>query len=323
MEHVRYPFPRSASICWYGDELIDWVSGGQKIDLNGKVTAPSVRYAYKFDSALQSNCGRYAVIYEKLGTKGLVLSDGKVVREINRSYYQANAYEYPLAIFVNDKQAPLLAHCPDAYNELKIEHLIDGTSVFPDSPKSVLDFFHSRLRASPNGKSVLSAGWFWCPFDYISIHNLNNEKLNDALSMPEIDAEVCGADYISDELILICTSLEKLNDEPASDSVVGNNSIAVIDIQGMVVKSQTKTEVALGSCRVLNESQFLSFHQHPMLISIKSGEVLEQWNGINCGDGQSSIRNNSRSIDYSIAVDVQHRRFAVCSGQEIDIVSNL
>jgi len=87
MEHVTYPFPHSKSICWHDDSLLDWASGGRRIDLNGVITEALVRYAYKFDSSIQSNCGRYAVIYEKLGTKGLVLAEGKVVREINRSFY--------------------------------------------------------------------------------------------------------------------------------------------------------------------------------------------------------------------------------------------
>jgi len=323
MEHVRYPFPDSTSICWYDNSLIDWVSGGCTIDLNGEITAASVRYAYKFDSAIQSSCGRYVVIFESLGTKGLILADGNVVREINRSYYQAHVYEYPIAIFTNERQVPLIAHCPDAYNELRIERLIDGENVFPDSLESKIDFFHSRLRVSPNGKSILSAGWFWHPFDFISVHDLNNVSLNVALQLPEIDAEVCGADFITDELIVICTSSETLNDEPASDLVVGSNTIVVIDKQTMKIKSRTKSEAQLGNCRVLNESELLSFHHHPMLISIKSGKVLEQWMDINCGIGQSSIIGNSKSAKSSIAVDMQNRRFAVCSGQQVDIVTNL
>jgi len=323
MEHVRYPFPHSSSICWFDNSLIDWVSGGCTVDLNGNITDASVRYAYKFDSAIQSSCGRYAVIFENLGTKGLVLADGNVVREINRSFYQADVYAYPVAIFTNEKQVPLLAHCPDAYNELRIERLLDGKDLFPDSPKSKIDFFHSRLRTSPNGRSILSAGWLWHPFDFVSVHELNNVSLNVALELPEIDAEVCGADFVTDELIVICTSSDTLNDEPISDSVVGSNTIAVIDKRTMKIKSQTKSEAQLGNCRALSESELLSFHQHPMLISIQSGKVLEQWRDINCGNGQSSIIGNSKSIISSIAVDVRNRRFAVCSGQEVDIVLNL
>jgi len=245
------------------------------------------------------------------------------VREINRSFYQADVYAYPVAIFTNEKQVPLIAHCPDAYNELRIEGFLDGKNLFPDSPKSKIDFFHSRLRTSPTGKSILSAGWFWHPFDFVSVHELNNINLNVALELPEINAEVCGADFITDELVVICTSSEEQNDDLVSNLVIGSNTIAVIDKQTMKIKSQTKSTAQLGNCRALSDSELLSFHKHPMLVSIQTGEVLKQWRDINCGSGQSSIIGHSESNMPSIAVDVKNRRFAVCSGQEVDIVLNL
>ena len=46
--------------------------------------------AYRFDAACVSPSGGYAVIYERLGTKGLLLRDGVIVREIDRSFYHAS-----------------------------------------------------------------------------------------------------------------------------------------------------------------------------------------------------------------------------------------
>src|SRR5687768_1568490 len=85
------------SLAWSGNDLVDWCAGGTRYSLDGTIQHASVYYAYKFDAALASPGGRYAVIYERLGTKGLVLRDHRVVREINRSYYCAAAYAYPVA----------------------------------------------------------------------------------------------------------------------------------------------------------------------------------------------------------------------------------
>ncbi|TGU36522.1 hypothetical protein EN795_36765, partial [bacterium M00.F.Ca.ET.152.01.1.1] len=61
------------SLCWRGDELVDWVGGGRSFAADGTERDPSVNYAYRFDAATASPDGRYAVIYERLGTKGLLL----------------------------------------------------------------------------------------------------------------------------------------------------------------------------------------------------------------------------------------------------------
>jgi hypothetical protein len=83
------------SLCWRGDELVDWVGGGRAFAADGTERPARVIYGYRFDAATASPDGRFAVIYERLGTKGLLLHDGRIVRELDRSFYHAAAYEYP------------------------------------------------------------------------------------------------------------------------------------------------------------------------------------------------------------------------------------
>src|SRR5438093_13759071 len=101
VDKSKHPFaPHGVrSLCWLGDRLVDWAGGGHQIGLDGEVYEEPVNYAYTFDAAIVSPSGRYAVIYTRLGTKGLLLDNGKIVREFNRSFYHANAYEYPVALF--------------------------------------------------------------------------------------------------------------------------------------------------------------------------------------------------------------------------------
>jgi hypothetical protein len=70
-----FPAPGIRSLCWRGDELVDWVGGGRAFTLDGTERRASVRYAYRFDAATASRDGRVAVIYERLGTKGLLLKE--------------------------------------------------------------------------------------------------------------------------------------------------------------------------------------------------------------------------------------------------------
>src|SRR5215471_11905677 len=53
------------SLCWRGDELVDWVGGGRAFALDGQEQRASVFYAYHFDAPTALPDGRFAVIYER------------------------------------------------------------------------------------------------------------------------------------------------------------------------------------------------------------------------------------------------------------------
>jgi hypothetical protein len=83
------------SLCWRGDELVDWVGGCRVFALDGTERGSSVHYACHFDAATASPDGRFAVIYERLGAKGLLLHNRKLLRELNCSYYHEDAVRIP------------------------------------------------------------------------------------------------------------------------------------------------------------------------------------------------------------------------------------
>ncbi len=163
------------SLSWIGNELVDIAGGFKKISLKtGEISHGSVNYAYRFDCVITSADGSHAVLFEKFGTKAMLLKNGQIVREINRSFYHANVYEYPIA-FVAPKSGPLkIAHCPEDYNVLQIEDFETGAVVaWKDTEPT--DFFHSRLQMSPNGRWLLSAGWIWHPLDAVELFDLSHE----------------------------------------------------------------------------------------------------------------------------------------------------
>ena len=155
------------SLCWRGDELVDWVGGGRAFASNGTERRASVRYSYRFDAATTSPDGGFAVIYERLGTKGLLLHDGRIIRELDRSFYYANAYEYPVALFNAPDGRLLLAHCSGNYCRIELEQAETGRSLTASAERKPSDFFHSRLVASAHGTRLLSAGWIWHPLSLV------------------------------------------------------------------------------------------------------------------------------------------------------------
>jgi len=102
------------TISWLKDRVIDWGNSGRQYLLNGQVQELGGYYfSFPFDSAITSDNGVYSAIYQNLGTKGLLLKNGKILREINRSYYQADVYEYPIAFATLKNGKTYLIHCPN------------------------------------------------------------------------------------------------------------------------------------------------------------------------------------------------------------------
>src|SRR5512142_2915226 len=93
------PATNVVSLTWCGDSLVDWVCGGTVFYLDGTRKEANVRWAFPFDAACATKDGHFAVIYQRLGTKALLLRDGKFLRELNRSFYHAHVYEYPVCIW--------------------------------------------------------------------------------------------------------------------------------------------------------------------------------------------------------------------------------
>lgn len=200
---VEIPAKNVRSLAWEGRDLVDWVGGAALYRLDGSSAPRTINYAYEFDAVATSPSGEYQVIYTRLGTKGLVLRGGEFVREINRSYYHAHVYEYPLALFSLRDGREVLAHCPDEYCRLEIDDLASGERLTKSEQRQPADFFHSRLAASPSGQHLLSAGWIWHPVDAVHVYDVaaaltEPTHLDGAGLQLDAWAEECSATFLDD-----------------------------------------------------------------------------------------------------------------------------
>ena len=111
------------------------------------------------------------MLYTEGGTKGLVREAGRVLREINRSYYHANDHEHPIAPGRVPDGREVLVHCPDHYTKLELEELASGRRLTERLGRGA-DVFHSRLSLSPDGQRLLSGGWVWHPVTVVEVVDL-------------------------------------------------------------------------------------------------------------------------------------------------------
>ena len=306
------------SLCWSGDSLVDWASGGHRYDLDGTLHERSVFYAYRFDAAVMSPDGRYAVLYERLGTKGLLLREGKLVRELNRSFYHAQVYDYPVALGMLPNGRTLLAHCPDEYCRLELEDAETGERLTRRDGESP-DVFHSRLQFSPDGRWLLSAGWIWHPVDTAHLFDVAHAlerptaldpsgEILDTGHFFEIHAAAFGA---RGNVLLECEGL----DEDASE----HNHLVVYSPTERRELSRTPLEEPTGTLMPVGDKHVLCLFGHPRLIELETGRVVERWPELDTGRQTSSILHHT-SRPPPLALDPVHGRLAVGTDKGIEVL---
>jgi hypothetical protein len=317
------------SLCWQGDTIVDWVEGGIQYALDGSKKETYRSYAYDFDSAAVSPSGRYAAIYTKLGTKGLLLDAGKDLREINRSYYQANVYEYPVLLFQLLDGREVIAHCPEDYNKLEIEEIETGKRLTSRPPQQATDFFQSRLSTNPSGTKLMSAGWVWHPFDSTIVYDIQNVLANPAsLDRGEPLYSFVAGDFLtednssifaSDSRLVIACADYKGHDNVSHQSLYEPGHIAIYDLGIQDFVSVVDAEDIAGTMMPIGTDHILGFYDHPKVIDLKTGQVVCRWPEIKSGKQISSIIWH-QELPPPMALDPANRRFAVAGEDGITIV---
>jgi hypothetical protein len=310
------------SLCWQDDTLIDWAMGGITYHLDATSTRMRWGIGYRFDGAIISPSGDYVVVYEKLGTKGIVLYRENLIREINRSYAAADVYEYPIALFQLPDGREVIAHCPEHHHEIHIDDLETGKRLTESPTRKSFGWYHSRFSATNNGAYLLNAGWVWHPWDMCEVYDVTK-----ALQTPETldgwglnfpyHCEVASAAFLGNDSVIFTGSPDSEEDDEALN--LHPNSIALFDLKTQNCLSSVKLTEPAGTLMPLSDDYVVGFYEHPKLIALKSGKIIYRWTEINSGMQLSSIVERDSSLP-TIALDTKNRRFAVASDEVIYVV---
>ncbi len=316
------------SLCWHSDFLIDWVAGGITYHLDGEVGTEGRNYAYRFDAAVMSPSGRFAVIYERLGTKGIVLDHGKVVRELNRSYLYSNAYEYPIALFQLPDGREVIAHCPEEYCKIEIDDLVTGKRLTKSTNRRPRDYFFSRLSTNSKGTMLLVAGWVWNPKDVVAVYDIqaalkNPRTLDDQGIGILVVSDSNSASFIDDQTIAIaeCLEIEEYENDDIERPirVYESRSISTHDlISGKQVQS-VEVQNEIGTFMPLDPKTIISFFEHPKIVNLETASIGYEWPELKTGKQNSSIIWGIGTIP-PLALDRVHRRFAVADDEGIQVI---
>jgi hypothetical protein len=274
------------SLVWQGDELVSTVAGWRRWGRDGaerKTRKTTFAWSFPFDAGTASPSGPYSAVYQERGTKGLLLEGERVVRELNRSYYRALDYDYPLALGKLSDGREVVVHCPEEYNVLQIEDAASGERLTAGS-REPEDFFHSRLSLSPDGRHLLSVGWFWQPFGTAQVYDtalaLTNANILDGggvlPAMAVMGGEVTAGCWLDADRLVLATGAEEWYDD--EELALPPRHLGVWSMsQGHWLHRNPLPDADPGVLLLARGDQTVSLHGHPRLLDTATGRVVAEW----------------------------------------------
>jgi hypothetical protein len=250
----------------------------------------------------------------------VLLKDTEIQRELNRSFNFATSYDYPMAITILPNGRVVLIHCPSDYNTLEVEDAETGTTLATKA--SPMMEFHSRLAVSPNGSTLLDAGWFWHPLGGAWACNLQVLLENREQSGSEFDfsfgVEIDSAAFLGDNEIVIASNEDVLN-EVIPQTGIGPRRLGLWSMATAQWLSQAELSEPCGMLMPWR-NWVISFYGHPKAIEIATGKVVHRWDHLSTGKQIGSI-DLGDPPPPPIALDPLNGRFAVSDKNGVSIVT--
>ena len=209
--------PDVSPLAWDEDDLVEPMTG-RRIALDGRpLPRRAFLVGYPFDRGL---CFRgldafWTLAYDNRGTKAVLYKNWKEHRELNRSYYFAKAFDYPIALTSINNGRVVIVHCPNSYDTVEIEDAETGEVL--GKKKSDEMEFHSRFSVSTDGRFLLSAGWFWHPLGGAWLCPVSAICGSDGAHLKEVGfsygAEIDDAAFLGDDHIVVSSTSGVVNEE--------------------------------------------------------------------------------------------------------------
>ncbi|MEV5954949.1 hypothetical protein AB0M11_14460 [Streptomyces sp. NPDC051987] len=271
------------SLAWQGDDLVSWVGGGRRWGRDGVERRAPFTWSLPFDAGTVSASGRYSAVWQERGTKAVLLEGERVVRELNRSYYHAPSFDYPLGLGTLGDGREVVVHCPDDYNVLQIEDAASGERLTAGD-REPQDVFHSRLSLSPDGRYLLSVGWFWQPFGTALVYDtalaltdpgtLDGKGLLPATAV--MRGEVTAGCWLDADRLVLAAGREEWDEEESAGLAPCHLGVWSVSA-GRWLHRSPAGDAEPGVLLLPRGDQVIAFPGHPRLLDTATGRIVAEW----------------------------------------------
>lgn len=313
-------WPDVSTVIWDQDALLDTVTG-RRGALDGSLSQSLFHMTYRFDRAIGCRSGNvlWTAAYTNRATKAILMKNGHVHRELNRSFYCADDYDYPIAIGTDGTGRVVVTHCPHEFNLLEIEDAETGTVLVTLKSRDME--FHSRLDLSADGRFLLDAGWFWHPWCGACVFEVETDgnsllfsKRTAFASVNEIDS----AAFSGNSRVVVSSAANYYGEEPEPGSL-GPKELGVWSL--LERRWESKADLAEPTGMIMPWKEWIvSFYDHPKLIEIATGKIVHRWDHLHSGKQIGPI-DLGDPPPPPIALDPRQGRFAVANSARVVIVT--
>ena len=252
------------------------------------------------------------------------MKNGSVHRELNRSYYCAKAYDYPITIGTVAGDRVVVIHCPNSFNLLEIEDAETGAVL--DSLESRDMEFHSRLSLSQNGQYLIDAGWFWHPWCGAAVFEIvqsEDASVQFARATPfsipfSAQDEIDSIAFRGNSHLVVSSVSDYSGEEPRPGSLLPRQ-LGVWSLAEQKWESAVDLSEPTGMLMPWKE-WVVSFYNHPKLIELATGKIIHQWDNVYSGKQVGPIELGDPPPP-AIALDPLNGRFAVADSKAVTLVS--
>jgi hypothetical protein len=313
--------PDVSALAWDESCLVE-VMTGRRIGLDGTMSARAFFLGYPFDRGLciRGRDAFWTLAYDNRGTKAVLYKNWKEHRELNRSYYFAKQFDYPVALTVVNQDRVVIIHCPNSYDTIVVEDADTGEVLGTKKSKGME--FHSRLSVSGDGRFLVSAGWFWHPLGGAWLCSVGEILGSDHCPVKEVEfsfgAEIDAAAFLGNDHLVVCSTEEVVSDEPGA-SELRPLQLGLWSISDARWISTAPLQESAGTIMPWKE-WLISFNGHPKAIELATGKVVHVWSQIESGHQIGCIELGTPSPP-TMALNARAGMFAVCDSKGITVVS--
>lgn len=221
-----------------------------------------------------------------------------------------------LAPLAGDRVAVI--HCPQSYQRIEIEEAETGEILGTRESRHKMEF-HSRLSVSPDGRLLLSAGWWWHPVNGVWVCIVEDTAKGPAQEFAyAFGAEIDGAAFLGSDHVAVSTTVEQVDEEvPAAG--LGPMKLGVWSIPDKRWNSVVDLAEFSGTIMPWRD-WVISFYGHPKAIELATGAVVHRWDQIDSGRQVGPIDLGDPRPPV-MALDPQGGRFAVNGPRGITVVT--